>query len=348
MDNDIEILTNIFELSEYKTCQINSLESYKKATRNINRIIKGIKSRLGAYKSKMINNGKISWELELYQGKSCYVNQDEVRSFFIETIKGDLSKMSDDDVLKLIEHNYKLLIKTLKQWNQEKSTIKNEIKCLDLLIKDGNSDNFEAKSNEEIKINSYNLKLLNKKNRTKFFADFSQWKTNKLLDINIPNEINNHLDKIFQDEELRFKEFETFDFNKLKIKRDELFVNIESNILDYMIGNSGHISIEKVRELIELQLLVLLKSYNKYSQSNDQFDDTTNSRTEYGELNAIRKKFLIEHMDKKKKKRGQTITSKQRKQIEKILEEDYPGVKIVSLLSELRYDGFAKPQDRIR
>jgi len=172
--------------------------------------------------------------------------------------------MANDKVLENLRKNCKKLIETFKRCENEKTVIKEEISYLDSRLHDIKSENGVTNTKKELKIDFNNQKLIKKKNQIKFFNDFSFWEAQKLVKIDIPYQINTQLDKVFQDDVFLFQEYQTYDRDILDDKRKELFDKVKTNIRDYTLKEFGDITIEKVKELIDLQLLVLLKSYKKY------------------------------------------------------------------------------------
>ena len=71
-------------------------------------------------------------------------------------------------------------------------------------------------------------------------------------------------------------------------------------------------------------------------------------KTEYGKLNEFYKEFIKNHCSEINLVKYRTITPKQRNSIKQILNEKYPHINYNSLLSKLRQEGYAKPQERNR
>jgi len=177
------------------------------------------------------------------------------KEFIITTNITELSEFRNRQIATL------KMCETLKRSNYEISSIKEEIKFLDFLLNDVNQKNANEVTNHEIKITLQSMTTVKKKYQNKFVSDFSAWKTEKLMEVDIPNLINIELDRIFNDNTFLFTEYRSFDVNTLHAKREELFNKIYDNITDYIVKERGDISIEIIQELIKIQLSVILKSY---------------------------------------------------------------------------------------
>lgn len=260
--NDEEILSNVNELSEFRSRQKANQKYYKKATHQLNSSIKDINNRIEEYKNKIAKKEPVPTQLELHLGYDWYIDQDEIWRFFIGKTSNDFSNRSADEALETLVDDSNKISETLRKCNEQKYGIKEEIKYLDFLLKDINSENVNANSPKEVKIDLNKLKSIKKKYRIKFFYDFSSWKVQKLVETDIPHQINKQLDNIFKDDVFLFQEYQTYDRDILDQKRFELFDKIKTNIIDYTLKEWGKISLQKVKELIQIQLSVLLISYN--------------------------------------------------------------------------------------
>lgn len=294
---DEEISLNVDDLSEFRTRQQTNLNHYKKATRLLNIAIKEIKNRIEKYKAKIANKEPLPSESELYLGFDWYIDQDEIWRFFIDKTTINFSSSPSDNPLEILKDDFNKMRETLKRCNEEKKAIKEELNYLDLILSDFNSGNFTVELDKVVKIDLHALSLIKEKYQKKFFNDFSSWKAQKLVETDIPNQINKQLDKIFQDDVFLFQEYETYDEDVLENKRAGLFDKINSEIRNYTLKELGDISVEKAIELIQIQLSVLLKFYNKYSQvdnnNNKSNEKSTGSEIEHRIVNEIEKKDKI-------------------------------------------------------
>jgi len=345
--SDIEIQTDLDTLTLFRSHQEKNFNQYKKAVHKLILVIKEVLGRITEYEKLISSKGKIHRPVELYLGFSWYIDRDDIWRFFIGKTSSEFENKTDAEILKLLENNHKELEETFKKCTKEKIAIREELKFLNPRL-DGYLPLKEIQDDDKVvKIDYKDLMVVKKKYRNKFFNDFSAWETNKIIKIDIPDKINKHLDKIFHDDIFLFQEFQTYDQDSLESERQGLFQKIDKNINDYILKQNGAVNFDKIDELIQIQLSVLLKSYSSIANPNNTLNNNNIiEKIGYGNLIEIQKDFLHKHQASLGLKKGTTITLKQRKQIEEILKKEYPTVNYNSLMAKLRYDGFAKPQDR--